>query len=228
MNPSERQAHKYSRLPVPPQVGFVLIRTCLLLIPAGIDTYTEAELKAASLWCMSHFKGVKQTWVGLRDRAMLLFSAATAVRGENARILRWSDLFMSEIPMDSIHMGLKIPVHVLSALIASTRLTNPTMQVLAALADNAKHNQKGRVDEYGAIRHRDVESCPVGSCAKLFFAYFHILGNDVPKFLPDFDTDGYGEYGYREWYDYCVFWGKDAKQEMSYDSKFSSSIPTLN
>ena len=176
---------------------------------------------------MSHFKGVKQTWVGLRDRAMLLFSVATAVRGENARILRWSDLFMSEIPMDSIHMGLKIPVRVLLVSFASTPLTK-SMQVFAALADNAKHNQQGRVDEYGAIRHRDVEGCPVGSCAMLFFAYFHILGNDVPNFLPDFNTDGYGEYGYREWYDYCVFWGKDVKQEMSYDSKFSFSIPTLD
>jgi hypothetical protein len=78
----------------------------------------------------------------------------------------------------------------------------------------------------GAIRHRDVENCPVGSCAKLFFAYFHILGGDVPDFLPDFNTDGYGEYGYREWYDYCVFWGKDVKQEMSYDSKFLFSIPS--
>jgi hypothetical protein len=59
---------------------------------------------------------VKQTWIGLRDRAMLLFSATTAVRGENARILRWSDLFMSEIPMDDVRVGLRIPVHVLLAL----------------------------------------------------------------------------------------------------------------
>lgn len=85
--------------------------------------------------------------------------------------------------------------------------------------DNAKHNQQGRVDEYSAIRHRDVEKCPVGGMAKLFFAYFHILQAGVPEFIPDFDNTEFGEFGYHEWYDNCVFWGKDVRQQMSYDSK---------
>jgi hypothetical protein len=41
---------------------------------------------------------------------MLLFATSTAVRGESLRILRWSDMFVSEIPMDDVRMGLKIPV----------------------------------------------------------------------------------------------------------------------
>jgi hypothetical protein len=44
---------------------------------------------------------------------------------------------------------------------------------------------------------------------------------------PDFATDGYGEYGYREWYDYHIFaagCGKeDVKSQMSYDSE--SDLP---
>ena len=91
-------------------------------------------------------------------------------------------------------------------------------QVLASLADNAKHNQNGWVDENGAIRHRQVEHCPVNGFALNLFAHFHILHQGVPNFTPDFANTEYGEYGYREWYDYCVFYGKDIRSEMSYDS----------
>lgn len=93
------------------------------------------------------------------------------------------------------------------------------LQVLAALADNAKHNQQGRVDEHGALRHRLVELCPVGAIARMFFAFFHIMKCPLPSFVPSFTTDGYGEYGYREWYDYHVFASKeDVKGQMTYDS----------
>jgi len=45
---------------------------------------------------------------------MLLFTTSTAVRGESLRILRWSDMFVSEIPMDDVRVGLKIPVSLIS------------------------------------------------------------------------------------------------------------------
>ena len=41
---------------------------------------------------------------------MLLMSTATVFHGESARILEWSDLFMSYIPMDDIQPGYKLPV----------------------------------------------------------------------------------------------------------------------
>ena len=92
--------------------------------------------------------------------------------------------------------------------------------MFAALADNAKHNQQGRVDEHGTLRHRVVELCPVGAILMLIFSYFHIMGKPVPNFVPDFTTEGYGEYGYREWYDCHLFAGKeDIKKKMSYDSE---------
>jgi hypothetical protein len=91
-------------------------------------------------------------------------------------------------------------------------------QVLAALADNAKHNKDGRVDEHGALRHRDVNLCPVGAIAVMFFTYFHILSLPVPRFEPDFTNANYGEYGHRPWYEYYVFSGEKVDKQMSYDS----------
>jgi hypothetical protein len=95
-------------------------------------------------------------------------------------------------------------------------------QVLAALADNAKHNKDGRVDEHGALRHRNVNLCPVGALAMMFFAYFHVLSRPVPCFEPDFMNPDYGEYGYRLWYEYYVFSGEKVNKSMSYDSRCSS------
>ena len=96
-------------------------------------------------------------------------------------------------------------------------------QVLASLVDNAKHNQNGRVDKNSANRQRQVEHCPINGFALNLFAHFHILCQEVPDFTPDFDNTEYGEYGYCEWYNYCVFYGKDVKSEMSYDRMCNQS-----
>jgi hypothetical protein len=77
---------------------------------AFVDTYTKEELTRASLWCLTNIKGDCQTFIGFCDRAMLLFATSTAVRSESLHILCWSDMFLSEIPMDDVHMGIKIPV----------------------------------------------------------------------------------------------------------------------
>ncbi len=95
------------------------------------------------------------------------------------------------------------------------------MKAFAALADNAKHNQTGRVDEHGALRHHVPVLCGVGALAMLFFAHFHILSSPVPKFAPDFDSPGAGQYGIREWYGYHVFYPtrKSPQHQMTYESK---------
>lgn len=97
--------------------------------------------------------------------------------------------------------------------------------MLVALADNAKSNQHGRLDEHGTLRHFHVELCPVGALAMLFFACFHIVSQPVPKFSPEFSKAGYGEFGHRSWYDLYVFWGERPDKQMSYDSGFF--LPTL-
>jgi hypothetical protein len=68
------------------------------------------ELTRCALWCLLKFSGTQQVYVGLRDAVMLLFSTTTAVCGGSSCILRWSDLFMSEIPMDDVRMGKKVLV----------------------------------------------------------------------------------------------------------------------
>ncbi|KAN0080020.1 hypothetical protein V8E55_009586 [Tylopilus felleus] len=91
-------------------------------------------------------------------------------------------------------------------------------EVLAALADNAKHNQHGRVDEHGVIRHHQVELCAVGALALMFFGHFHVLDRPPPSFAPDFANKQYGEYGHREWYSNYVFYAGSTTKEMSYDN----------
>ncbi|KAG1879431.1 hypothetical protein C8R48DRAFT_685646, partial [Suillus tomentosus] len=74
------------------------------------DAYTTEELTKCSGWCLSKFSGTRQVFVGLRDRAMLLFGASTALRGEGTRMLQLSDLFLSEVCIDDIQLGYTVPV----------------------------------------------------------------------------------------------------------------------
>ncbi|KAJ7720340.1 hypothetical protein B0H16DRAFT_1793545 [Mycena metata] len=160
------------------------------------DTYTFDELRQCARWCFSNFSGPKYTYLGLRDRGMLLLGAATAFRGDSARILLWSDLFKTSIPLGD----------------------DTNVPVLGALADNAKHNQTGRLDEHGVLRHKHVELCGIGALAIMFFAYFHIAGYPVPDFAPNFQDTGYGEFGRRDWYTYHVFSTGIGTTEMSYQA----------
>jgi hypothetical protein len=77
---------------------------------AFTDTYTSKELERCSKYCLTAFPGNRGIHLGARDRAMLLLSTSTAFRGESARILQWSDLFMSEILMDDVSDGFRVPV----------------------------------------------------------------------------------------------------------------------
>nr|GAT44268.1 predicted protein [Mycena chlorophos] len=161
------------------------------------DIYTDAQHRLiASSFLQA--KGPRNIWIAMRDRAMHLTQSSIAFRGDSSHALLWSDLF---------HCDLPVPAKGLDAKIAT----------LAVLADQAKHNQTGRVDEHGAIRHRLVELCSVGAIALLFFAYFHVLGAPVPNFEPDFNDPDYGDYGRREWYALYLFsTSKDCKKAMSY------------
>lgn len=76
------------------------------------DTYTETELIRCSLWCLKSYSGTHQVFIGQRDAALLLLATSMAFRGGSARILRWSDLFMGEIPVNDVYTGKKVPVSV--------------------------------------------------------------------------------------------------------------------
>jgi hypothetical protein len=93
------------------------------------------------------------------------------------------------------------------------------------LADNAKHNANGRIDETGMIQHRDTELCPIGALAMhLFFIYHVSPDSHKPDFEPDFsDTakgEGFGLYGKRDWYRLKLFrkLASEPYDSMSYQS----------
>ncbi|KAK7027698.1 hypothetical protein R3P38DRAFT_3190769 [Favolaschia claudopus] len=163
---------------------------------SSLDTYTVAELRKCASWCLTNFSGSNRIYLGLRDRAMLLLGAGTAFRGDSTRILLWSDLFKTSIPLGD----------------------DSEAPVFGLLADNAKHNQTGRIDEHGVLRHKHVELCGIGAVAMMMFGYFHIMGYAVPDFSPDFSDKSFGEHGQRDWYTYHVFSTGIGREEMSYQA----------
>ncbi|KAJ7745543.1 hypothetical protein DFH07DRAFT_977314 [Mycena maculata] len=164
------------------------------------DTFTPDDLKRCAGWCLTDFKGPMNIYIGLRDRAMLLTSCSVAFHGDNTRSLLLSDLFATDVIFNAKGLGEVVPA-------------------LALIADNAKHNQTGRTDEHGALRHRFVELCPIGSIALLLFSYFHVRNELVPNFVPDFSDSNYGDFGKREWYGIHLFpAGKSPMDEMGYDN----------
>ncbi|KAJ7339289.1 hypothetical protein DFH08DRAFT_964315 [Mycena albidolilacea] len=143
------------------------------------DTFTSANLIKCAGWCLTDFKGPYNIYLGLRDCAMLLTSCSVAFRGDSTRSLLLSDLFMTDVLMNSKGLGETVPA-------------------LTMLADNAKHNQTGRTDEHRAFRHQFVELCPVGSVAFLLFSYHHVRDCAAPDFAPDFSDLEYRDWGKRE------------------------------
>ncbi|TFY77579.1 hypothetical protein EWM64_g6432, partial [Hericium alpestre] len=164
------------------------------------DAYTPEDLQMCALWCMTSSRTAEQLSLGLRDRAMLLVSAGTAFRGDSARALQWSDLFITHAYVPDIAPDYRLPV-------------SPWHPFGQCKAQSA-----GRVDEHGVIRHRIVELCPVGAVALHLWAYFHVLSKPVPDFVPDFTDTAFGEFGRRDWYVYHLFYGKDISRRMTYEN----------
>ena len=130
-----------------------------------------------SMWCLRDHSGPHHTFIGIRDRAMMLLSTTIVFRGDSSRALLWSDLFLADVPMNDIGLGTCVKVR--PPLLLSLFLNLTICQARVVFADNAKHNQTGRTDEFGAFRHHLVELCPIGGMAMLFFAIFHILNMDI-------------------------------------------------
>lgn len=168
------------------------------------DTYEPEELEALSLYCLKSPTTVYQLDLCIRDRAMVLLGCQSAFRGNNIRALLLSDLFYKKVPNVDAGLG-------------------KTVDVLSILADNAKHNQLGRVDEFGMIRHLKPELCAIGAVALHLFVQWHVRRVPLPSFKAEFGQaaaqDGYGPYGRREWYRRVVFAGKGGpNSEMTYET----------
>ncbi|KAJ7635953.1 hypothetical protein DFH06DRAFT_1139033 [Mycena polygramma] len=74
------------------------------------DTFTATDLMRCALWCLTNFKGPAQTYIGLRDRAMLLTSCSVAFRGDSTRSLLLSDLFVTDVVMNAKGLGATVPI----------------------------------------------------------------------------------------------------------------------
>jgi hypothetical protein len=108
---------------------FLVFREGELLTLVAPDTYTPEELMRCSRWCLAGVSGLRGIHLGARDRAMLLFSTSTAFRGESARILQWSDLFVSEIPMNDVSPGFRVPASIWPMLRPSSESSSLVLMV---------------------------------------------------------------------------------------------------
>ena len=87
----------------PADAVLLLTFISLFILSVNKDTYTEVELKACSLWCLqSPSGGAQNMFILIRDRASILLSSQTAFRGDSARSLLWSDLFLSKVKLYNI------------------------------------------------------------------------------------------------------------------------------
>jgi hypothetical protein len=109
MSRSRLRAHKHSRPPAPRLVGSSKsVRGLTDAADVLFQIHTRRWNSPAA--CCGAFSSSQARSRFTLGCAMLLFSTTTAVRGGSSRILCWSDLFMSEIPMDDVRMGKKVPV----------------------------------------------------------------------------------------------------------------------
>ncbi|KAF8583497.1 hypothetical protein K439DRAFT_1617415 [Ramaria rubella] len=181
----------------------------LKAVGSSADTYTVDELIDISKWCLTepHTRNGLTTY--LRDRSMHLMCTATAFRGDNARELGLSDLFLREVP--NVHAGYDVKIMVVQFPIY--------FWSLRILCDNAKHNQSGKIEEQGMIRHRIPSLCAIGALGMHLFSLFHIAGQTMelePDFFPAAQEAGFGEFGHRAWYDYKTYFAANISQPMSY------------
>ncbi|KAF8576231.1 hypothetical protein K439DRAFT_1397563, partial [Ramaria rubella] len=168
----------------------------LKAVGSSADTYTVDELIDISKWCLTEPRTRNSLTTYLHDRSMHLMCTATAFRGDNARELGLSDLFLREVP--NVHAGYDVKI-----------------MSLRILCDNAKHNQSGKIEEQGMIRHRIPSLCAIGALGMHLFSLFHIAGQTMelePDFSPAAQEAGFGEFGRRAWYDYKTYFAANISQ----------------
>ncbi|KAF9042549.1 hypothetical protein BDZ89DRAFT_1128464 [Hymenopellis radicata] len=121
-----------------------------------------------------------QIWRNLRDRTMFLFSTSLALRGDSTRNSLLSDLGIRELPMLDV-------------------AGDAVLKAMTLLRDKSKTNVTAENEVHGAIRHKDVDVCPVGSLAFYLWAEYDVLvrakKKTLPVFVPDFSDPQGGSMG---------------------------------
>ncbi|PPR01886.1 hypothetical protein CVT24_001355 [Panaeolus cyanescens] len=127
----------------------------------------------------------------LRDRGMLLFTTAMALRGDDVRNILLSDLSVRDVEMPDLGLDRKV-------------------KALTIISTKSKTNTTGRVDLHTSFRHWNVNICSISALAFYLFSEYHVMNKSSPDFTPDFENPEATEYGYREWYDLVLFHPADS------------------
>ncbi|KAJ8523520.1 hypothetical protein ONZ45_g93 [Pleurotus djamor] len=137
----------------------------------------------------------------LTRASMYFLRNAVAYRGDNTRRLMWSDLRLRSVPLQDI---------------------SPTAKetALILLSNQGKSNSSGRLDEQGALRHRNPELCLFGALGFYFFSLFHIQRSSTSESPTDFTSgDSSVDSGRRDWYRIRLFPGAHGNEsEMTYEN----------
>ncbi|KAF5334432.1 hypothetical protein D9611_014463 [Ephemerocybe angulata] len=161
------------------------------------QTFSEDQYKEVSVGLMTGKKTAQQTIAYLRDRCMLIISATMALRGDNVRPVRLSDLSMRDVPLVNIAHDFKAKAFVV-------------------FSNQGKTNVNGRIDEHSAFRHRDPDLCVLNALGMYLFGLYHIEKRSPPSFAPDWKHDKATQIGYRDWYNILLFpGGKNDREEMN-------------
>ncbi|KAF5324667.1 hypothetical protein D9611_004415 [Ephemerocybe angulata] len=161
------------------------------------QTFTEEQFNEVSVGLMSGKKTPCQMVALLRDRTMLLTSGTMALRGDNVRSVRLSDLSLRDVPLVNISHDFKA-------------------KAIIMFSNQGKTNMNGRIDEHSAFRHREPELCILNALAMYFFGLYHIEKRKPATFAPDWKHDKATQIGYREWYNILLFpGGKSDFEEMA-------------
>ncbi|KAF5313492.1 hypothetical protein D9611_008635 [Ephemerocybe angulata] len=162
------------------------------------QTFTEEQFHDVSVGLMSGPKATPVQMVAfLRDRTMLLTSGTMALRGDNVRAVRLSDITSRDIPLVNIAHDFKA-------------------KAIIIFSNQGKTNVNGRIDEHSAFRHREPELCMLDALGMYFFALYHIEKRSPPDFSPDWKHEKATQVGYRDWYNLLMFpGGKSDYEEMN-------------
>ena len=106
-------------------------------------------------------RGIRNHHIPFMMRFAFLWLFATAGRGQDSRCLALADLFSYASPFLKPHTA------------AAT--------VFASINDSGKHIY-GKKEFMGALRHMDVEMCPVGAEAAYMFLRFEMENETIPDF----------------------------------------------
>ena len=79
-----------------------------------LETFTREQLcEGAMEFLSSAHKGKSKIALAARDRAMLLLSTSTAMRGDNTRPILLSDLYSKDVPLVDVGLDFKVKVRIL-------------------------------------------------------------------------------------------------------------------